>query len=258
MIGRARPRRSGASSVVFRGLDDRPFQVGLLPRGRQPERLGDPGRFFPFLFASPLFPDRLLALQLLERLPRLLSGHSVLAFAGRRDLRSDPGLRLFGVHPPRPADLADEQLPRLEVDAPLAVRQAGAYSRLLVARSVPDDLGEIGRPAARELGLALLDALRPRTIPMRRSRPERLADALELGAVGDGPQPTGRVVERQRHAQTGGEVDDHTILLFLPDAELPEGHHSADSVGRVDDRVADSNLWTCIGHRAPHDSVTNA
>src|SRR5581483_6614631 len=146
-------------------------------------RLGEPRGFLSLLLARPLFPDGLLALGLLERLTRLLLRHSASALDGERDLRLDPRVGLTRFHAACARDLAREELPRLQIDAPLAWRQARSGLGPAAATAVSDELGEIRDPSAREFRSALLDPPGPRAISAAGLGRERPLHLLELDLV---------------------------------------------------------------------------
>src|SRR5262249_10823185 len=101
------------------------------------------------------------------------------------ELLVDPGFRCCLVDAARDADLAREELARLEVECPLARRElrrcSGRGLALLASHAVADDLRELERVAAAELLLRLLDALRPDLVAHDRVFAQRLLDALEIG-----------------------------------------------------------------------------
>ena len=67
--------------------------------GRFAGCLREPGRLLALLLPCSALLDGLLALQLLERLTRLLLGHSVPHFLRKRDPRLDPGFGRVLVEP---------------------------------------------------------------------------------------------------------------------------------------------------------------
>jgi hypothetical protein len=82
--------------------------------------LRDARCLFTLLLSSAALFHRLFTLELLERLARLLLRH-LIALIGRRQLRVDPGVGRVRLDPTRGAELAHEELPRLDVEESLGV-----------------------------------------------------------------------------------------------------------------------------------------
>jgi hypothetical protein len=111
----------------------------------------------------------------------------------------------------------------------------------LEAGAVAYDLCQINWIPSGKLRFALVNALRPRALAAGAFVGERVPHVGERAVIDERAQALGGLLDRQRHAQAFGEVDDDAITLSPSNDPPLLRDDGAYSVRAIDDGVPDGH-----------------